>query len=173
MLQRVAGLARTMALGFVVVAVANLVILGGTGTILSYLLGTWKRSLGLVSSGREGPDPIILVVVVIGSVVLLIGYLYYLFYLHGADAHWDADSPLLLLAGALALSCAIPALIIFWFIVRENHLKAIRISVFMFSTGGAILWYILHREKFSSVAEKVAFFSGVCLSPVAVIDILF
>ena len=80
---------------------------------------------------------------------------------------------LILLVGVLCIVWTFPSLVIYWIIAPHNYKRAIEIAVFFSSTGSAFLYYYKNSVKFPSVADKVTFFSGVCLGPVAAVQILF
>lgn len=68
---------------------------------------------------------------------------------------------------------AIPALIIYWAINPVNLKKGIKIGVFISSTSLSVIYYLSNRKAFKSPADIVSFFSGSCLGPVAILEILF
>lgn len=67
---------------------------------------------------------------------------------------------------------AIPALIIYWTINPDNLKKAIKIAVFLSSSALSLVVFLSKREIFKSPADIVSFFSGACLGPVGIIEIL-
>ena len=72
----------------------------------------------------------------------------------------------------LCISSIFPALFIFWLTDLANYRKAIEIAVFLTSTSVGIIFYLLHRKKFISITETISYFSGVCLGPTAIVQIL-
>lgn len=67
----------------------------------------------------------------------------------------------------------IPALIIYWAINPVNLKKAIKIGIFLSSTLLSLIYYLSNKKVFKSPADIVSFFSGTCLGPVAILEILF
>jgi hypothetical protein len=79
---------------------------------------------------------------------------------------------LLSLVGVLLFLWAFPALIIYWIINPQNVKRAIKIGVFLSSSGLAVIYYLSNRKVFRSPADTVSFFSGACFGPVAIVEIL-
>jgi hypothetical protein len=79
---------------------------------------------------------------------------------------------ILSLVAILLFLWAIPALIIYWIVNPANLKKAIKIGVFFSSSALSVFFYLSNRKLFRSPADIVGFFSGTCLGPVAIIDIL-
>ena len=79
---------------------------------------------------------------------------------------------LVLVFGVLMIVWAIPAWIIYSVLQPEYPKRALKISVFLLTTGSGILYYIHNKEKLPSIADKITYFSGVTLGPVGVIEII-
>ena len=67
----------------------------------------------------------------------------------------------------------IPALIIYWAVNPINLKKGIKIGIFIASTLLSVVYYLSNKKAFKSPADIVSFFSGTCLGPVAILEILF
>lgn len=78
---------------------------------------------------------------------------------------------LLSFVGIILFLSTIPALIIYWIVKPENLKWTIKIGVFFSSTSLAVIYYLCNRKAFKSPADKVSFFSGVCLGPSAIVQI--
>ncbi len=78
---------------------------------------------------------------------------------------------ILSLVAVLLFLWAIPALI-YWSINPNNFKKAITIGIFLSSSSLSLIFYLSNKKKFKSPADIVSFFSGACLGPVAIIEIL-
>ena len=79
---------------------------------------------------------------------------------------------ILSLIAILLFLWAIPALILYWTINPDNLKKAIRIGVFLSSSSLSIVFYLSNKKMFKSPADIVSFFTGACLGPVGIIEIL-
>ena len=75
------------------------------------------------------------------------------------------------LIGILCALWALPAFIIYWMVAPGNFKKAIQIFVFLASASVGLLYYLTNRDKLPTLADKVTFFSGVCLGPITVVEI--
>ena len=76
------------------------------------------------------------------------------------------------LLGILCITTAFPALFVYWISSPGAYKKAVKVSVFLISAGSSIIFYLLNRKKFSNIFEVIGFFTGVCLGPATVVDIL-
>lgn len=81
-------------------------------------------------------------------------------------------APLVLTFGILSILSAIPA---FLFVILSvdplSQKKLLRIYVFFASVVCSSVYYYLNTHRFHSLADKITFFSGVGLGPVAVVQI--
>lgn len=76
------------------------------------------------------------------------------------------------LAGTLLIAGAVPALVILWFVKPAYPKRAIQVAVLLLSMGVGIAYYFLNRNKFVTVADRVSYFAGVFLTPVAIVEII-
>jgi len=76
------------------------------------------------------------------------------------------------LIGIICITTAFPALFVYWMTSPHEYKKAVKVCVFFISVSFSIIFYLSNRDKFSKISEIIGFFSGVCLGPVAVVDIL-
>ena len=67
---------------------------------------------------------------------------------------------------------SIPCFIIYFFILLFPLRQSMQIAVFLLSTGISIIYFMANKDKFPSLPDKVTFFSGVCVGPIAIVDIL-
>lgn len=66
----------------------------------------------------------------------------------------------------------IPGLILYWVFQPRDVKKAVQIASFVVSSIGAIVFYLFNKASLPSVADKVGFFAGVCLSPPTALEFL-
>jgi hypothetical protein len=74
--------------------------------------------------------------------------------------------------GIMCVIWAFPSLIIYWYLNPEFPERAIKIFALLISVGFSILYFAANREKFPRIADRITFFTGVGLGPVAVLEIL-
>lgn len=79
---------------------------------------------------------------------------------------------LLLLIASFLIVWALPALLIYWSLDPRQYRHAIKIGTFLLSCGIGIAYYRSHRQAFHSTADRVTYFTGVCLGPAAAVEIL-
>jgi hypothetical protein len=117
-------------------------------------------------------------VILILSLLAIIAFLYsfgtvpYTFRGIGLPGPSETIQAVLSLVAILLFLWALPALILYWMINPNNLKKAIRIGVFLSSASLSLVFYLSNKKMFKSPADIVSFFSGACLGPVAVIEIL-
>ncbi|MBI4683478.1 MAG: hypothetical protein HY757_10325 [Nitrospirae bacterium] len=75
------------------------------------------------------------------------------------------------LSGLLLVLWALPALIIYLAIHPDPPGKLLNIIVFFMCGGTGILYFISDRDSFSSVADKVMFFTGILLGSLGAVKI--
>ena len=74
--------------------------------------------------------------------------------------------------GYFQIVCAIPSCIIYLAVNPQHPKKALQTAVFFLSMGIALIYFLKNKEKFSSVADKVAYFTGAAIGPITVIELL-
>jgi hypothetical protein len=119
-----------------------------------------------------------LYVILILSLLAIISFIYsfgtvpYTFSGIGLPGPSETIQAILSLVAVLLFLWALPALILYWMINPDNLKKAIRIGVFLSSSSLSLVFYLSNKKRFRSPADIVSFFSGACLGPVAIIEIL-
>lgn len=103
--------------------------------------------------------------------ILTIGFVHYSIKGKGIPGP-ETFQLIMTLIGILCITTAFPALFVYWMTSPHSYKKAVKICVFFISFSFSIIYYFSNRNKFSKVSETIGFFSGVCLGPVAVVDIL-
>ena len=116
-------------------------------------------------------------VILIYLVILLVESYYWLVRAYTRDMTLMMEmkkriDTLKLLLGYFLIVWAIPTSLVYWIVSPQYPKKAVQLGVFFMSSGIAILYYLKNPKKFPSVADKVTFFSGVCIGPISVIEIL-
>lgn len=76
------------------------------------------------------------------------------------------------IAGLLIVLWVVPALIIYLVVNQDPSGKPLKITVLFMSVGISISYYLTNKDQFPSVADKFAFFIGIILGPVGVINII-
>ena len=79
-------------------------------------------------------------------------------------------SLLLVLTVVLLVTLSIP-IIFYSFLHPGMYKKAIQIVTFIISVISAAIFYSKNRQQFPKIVDKVTFFSGVCLGPLAALEV--
>jgi hypothetical protein len=101
------------------------------------------------------------------------GTVFYTFKGIGLPGPNETIQLILSLIAILLFLWAFPAFVIYWFFNPKNIKKAVQIGVFLTSSALAMGFYLSNKRVFKSPADIVSYFSGACLGPPAVIEILF